>query len=371
MVTIAKYIGLDVHKDTIAVASCAGGPLESVQVHGTVPHDLPRLLHKLAELGPLERLSVVYEAGPTGFGLCRALRDHGVNCIVVAPNRVPQMPGPKIKTDKRDARWLAHQLRMNGLSGIAIPDQELEALRDLIRAREDSLYTRRRTRQQMSALLLRHDVRWTGKRTWNPAHSAWMQSLRLSSEAPELAKKHYLTVIAQLDGRIEELSADIERIAGSLRGIHGVLFRMLQAMRGVQALTSATLVSELGDLRRFKSASKLMSYVGMVPSEYSSGSRVKKGSITKAGNPHVRRVLVEACWSGRLRPAHPKRLKRRQAGLDQAVIDIAWKAQKRLYTRYRRMRARGKEQNVTIIAMAREMLGFMWAIGQRVEAQSA
>lgn len=371
MQKIAKYVGLDVHKDTIAVASSSGGPLESVVVHGSVPNDLPKLLAKLSTLGPLDRLSVVYEAGPTGFGLCRALRDHGVCCIVVAPNRVPQIPGPKLKTDKRDARWLAHQLRMNSLTGIAIPDEELEALRDLVRAREDSVHARRRTRQQLGALLLRHDLRWTGKSSWNQLHITWIASLRLSSEAPELAKKHYLTVIAQLDSRIEELTTDIERIASTLRGIHGELYRMLQALRGVQTLVAATLVSELGDLRRFPSASKLMSYVGMVPSEYSSGPRMKKGSITKAGNPHVRRVLVEACWSGRLRPAHPERLKRRQKGLDQAVIDIAWKAQKRLYTRYRRMRARGKEQNVTIIAMAREMLGFMWAIGQRVDAQSA
>jgi transposase len=199
----------------------------------------------------------------------------------------------------------------------------------------------------------------------------WIQGLRLGSEAQELAKKHYLTVICHLDERIEELTADIERIAAGLQGVHGELYRRLQAMRGVSTIVSATMVSELGDLRRFKNPSKLMSYVGMVPREYSSGPKTWRGSITKAGNPHVRRVLVEACWSGRLRPAHTVRLKRRQEGLDQAVIDIAWKAQKRLNTRFKRMRARGKPQNVTIIAMARELLGFMWAIGQKVEAQGA
>lgn len=371
MVKIAKYVGLDVHKDTIAIASCTGGPLESAKDEGTVPHDLPRLLRKLVSLAPAEHLRVVYEAGPTGFGLCRALKDQGIACIVVAPNRVPQMPGPRIKTDKRDARYLAWQLRMGTLSGIAIPDEELEALRDLTRAREDSLHARRRTRQQLSGLLLRHDVRWSGKSTWGPAHVAWIQGLRLGSEAQELAKKHYLTVIRHLDERVEELTSDIERLALLLGGVHGLLYRMLQALRGVSTIVAATIVCELGDLRRFKSASRLMSYVGMVPREYSSGPKSWRGSITKAGNPHVRRVLVEASWSGRLRPAHPERLKRRQVGLDQAVIDIAWKTQKRLYDRYRRMRARGKPQNVTIIALAREMLGFIWSIGQRVEQKSA
>jgi transposase len=369
MVKVAKYVGLDVHKDTIAVASCTGGPMQPARDEGTVPHDLTRLLRKLASLAPLEHLHVVYEAGPTGFGLCRALRDHGVACIVVAPNRVPQMPGPRIKTDKRDARWLAWQLRMGSLNGIAIPDEELEALRDLVRAREDSIYTRRRTRQQLSGLLLRHDVKWTGKHTWGPRHVEWIKSLRLSSEAQELAKKHYLEVVHHLDERIEELSSDIERISTALPGVHGTLYRALQALRGVSTIVAATFVCELGDLRRFKSAGRLMSYVGMVPREYSSGPKTWRGSITKTGNPHVRRVAVEASWSGRLRPARPVRLQRRQEGLDQAVIDIAWKAQKRLYERYRRMRARGKEQNVTIIAMARELLGFAWAIGQRVEPQ--
>ncbi len=371
MVKIAKYVGLDVHKDTIAIASCTGGALESVKDEGTVVHDLPRLMRKLSTLAPLEHLSVVYEAGPTGFGLCRSLRDHGVRCIVVAPNRVPCVPGPKIKTDKRDARWLSFQLRMNGLTGIAIPDEELEALRDLVRAREDSLHALRRTRQQLSALLLRHDLRFTGKSTWNQKHLGWIESLRLESEAPELAKKHYLMVIRQHDERIDELTENIERLAAALKGVHGELYRMLQALRGVSTIVAATIVAELGDLRRFKSASRLMSYLGMVPSEYSSGRRSKRGSITKAGNSHVRRVLVEACWSGRLRPARPVRLQRRQAGLDQAVIDIAWKAQKRLNERFKKMRARGKPQNITIIAMAREMIGFIWAIGQHMGPKSA
>ncbi|MFN0244653.1 MAG: transposase [Planctomycetota bacterium] len=214
-------------------------------------------------------------------------------------------------------------------------------------------------------------MRQTGKQTWGHKRIEWIQGLRLGSEAEEIVKKHHVAVIRHLDERIEELTNEIERLALLLRGVHGELYRMLQALRGVSTIVAATLVCELGDLRRFKSASPLMSYVGMAPREHSSGPRVWRGSITKAGNPHVRRVLVEACWSGRLRPARPVRLQRRQAGLDEAVIDIAWKTQKRLYDRYRRMRARGKEQNVTIIALAREMLGFIWSIGQRVAQPSA
>jgi transposase len=371
MVKIAKYVGLDVHKDTIAVATCTGGPLASAKDEGILPHDLVKLRRKLLGLAPAEHLHVVYEAGPTGFGLCRDLKAHGISCIIVAPNKVPLMPGPRIKTDKRDARYLAWQLRMGTLAGIALPDEELEALRDLIRAREDALHTRRRTRQQLGGLLLRHGARWPGKSTWSVKYLEWVNSLRLGSEAQELAKQQYLGEVKHFDERIELLTEQIERLAGMLRDEHGELYRALQALRGVSTIVAATLVCELGDLRRFGTASQLMSYVGMVPREHSSGARVWRGSITKAGNPHVRRVLIEGAWSGRLRPAMPERLKRRQQGLDQAVIDIAWKAQKRLYARYCRMRARGKPQNVAIVAMARELLGFVWSIGQQIGKKSA
>jgi transposase len=371
MVKITKYVGLDVHKDTIAVASCTGGPLASAKDEGILPHDLPKLRRKLLSLADAEHLRVVYEAGPTGYGLCRDLKANGISCIIAAPNKVPLMPGPRIKTDKRDARYLAWQLRMGTLTGIALPDEELEALRDLIRAREDALYTRRRTRQQLGGLLLRHGARWPGKSTWNQKYIDWIGGLRMGSEAQELAKQQYLGEVKHFDERIEMLTEQIERLAGMLRGVHAELYRSLQALRGVRALVAATLVCELGDLRRFETASRLMSYVGMVPREYSSGARTWRGSITKAGNPHVRRVLIEAVWSGRLKPAGGARLKRRQVGIDQAVVDIAWKAQKRLYTRYFKMRARGKPQNVAIVAMARELLGFIWSIGQQVGKTSA
>ena len=370
MVKIAKFVGLDVHKDSIAIAVSEGGPL-GVQDVGVIAHDVPKLMRKLRGLGALEDLSVVYEAGPTGFGLCRALRAEGVQCMVVAPNRVPKMPGTRIKTDKRDARHLAFMLRAGQLSGITLPDEELEALRDLTRAREDALKARRRARQQLSGFLLRHGRHWKGKSGWTAAHLEWIRAQRFGSEAQHLALTHYSDEVARLGAAIDRLSEDIERIAGQLSGVHGLLYRSLQALRGVRTLVAATVVCELGDLRRFAKPSRLMSYVGLVPSEHSSGPRVFRGGITKTGNPHVRRVLLEAAWAGRLRPARPVRLQRRQQGVDPKVIDISWKAQKRLHSRYVRMRARGKEQNVTIIALARELLGFVWAIGQEAAPISA
>lgn len=372
MVKIAKYVGLDVHKDTIAIASCTGGPMSSAKDEGILPHDLPKLRRKLLSLAPAEHLAVAYEAGPTGYGLCRDLRKHGISCMIVAANRVPQMPGPRVKTDKRDARHLAWQLRMGALTGIALPDEELEALRDLIRAREDALYTRRRTRQQLAGLILRHGKRWSGKSTWSSSkYMDWIKSLRFGTEAQELAKQQYLGEVEHFGERIDQLTENIERLADAMKGVHGDLYRALQGFRGISTIVAITLVCELGDLRRFASAGRLMSFVGMVPREHSSGSRVWRGSITKSGNAHVRRVLIEAAWSGRLRPARPKRLQRRQEGLDPEVIAIAWNAQKRLHRRHRSMTARGKPQNVAIIAMARELLGFLWSVGQVIGAKSA
>lgn len=371
MVKIAKFVGLDVHKDTIAMAVVGGGPLETIRAPVIIPHDVPKLVKRLLAEAPAEHLRVVYEAGPTGFGLCRDLLAKGIDCIVVAPNRVPIMPGPRIKTDKRDARNLAHQLRMGALSPITLPDHESEALRDLVRAREDALMHRRRARQQLGGFVLRHGFRYDGKTKWTPKYLEWIGSLRFGSRAQMIARDFYRDRIVRLNKEIEELSEQVIAIASELTGIRATLYRWLQALRGVRELTAATIVCELGDLRRFSSPSKLMSYLGMVPREHSSGNSVWRGSITKAGNPHVRRVLIEAAWPGRLRPARPAALLKRQEGVPEPVIDIAWNAQKRLHTRYRNMRARLKPQNVVIIALARELLGFIWAIGQQVELKSA
>lgn len=364
MVKVAKFVGLDVHKDTICLAVASGGPLEQVRDVVTLPHDVSGLVKCLLRLAPADKLRVAYEAGPTGFGLCRELSKRGIHCIVVAPNRVPIRPGPRLKTDKRDARNLAHQLRMGALVPIALPDVEQEAVRDLLRAREDLLMHRRRARQQLAGFLLRLGARYEDKTTWTEKYLQWVASVPLGAPAQILARDHYLAHVRRLDREIEEITEQVESVAVSLTGLPGGLYHSYQALRGAKSIVAATLVAELGDLQRFSSPSKLMAYLGMVPRVHASGERVWRGSITKAGNPHVRRVLVEAAWAGRLRPSNEsKHLKKRQEGLSETVIDIGWRAQKRLYKRYTSMRARMKPQNVIIVAMARELVGFIWAIG--------
>lgn len=364
MTRVAKFVGLDVHKDTISIAWAEGGPLGDPTIVGTVPHDVPRLVKHLLRIAPAERLWVAYEAGPTGFGLCRSLMADGIRCMVVAPNRVPHEPGRRVKTDKRDARDLARALRAGNLRGIALPEVEQEAVRDLLRAREDCVRALRSVRQQTQGFLLRNGVIWKGGSSWTLKHHEWLHGLQFSAEAQSVTFKHYLGEVERLVQSRDHLTAEVEGLVPTLA--QALLYRSLQALRGVSTIVASTLVCELGDLRRFPSASRLMSFIGLTPSEHSSGSKQSRGSITKAGNGHVRRALVEAAWAGRLKPARPLRLQRRQAGLDPAVIDIAWKAQHRLHKRYVRLRGRGRPQNLTIVALARELAGFIWAIGQQV-----
>lgn len=370
MQKIAKFVGLDVHKDTITIAWAEGGPFEGAVLEGTVPHDLPRLIKRLLKLGAAEHLWVAYEAGPTGYGLARALLEAGIQCIVVAPNRVPKMPGNRVKTDKRDARDLAMALRAGSLSGIALPEIEVEAMRDLIRAREDCVRALRTMRQQLGAFLLRHNRHWKERSTWTQRHRAWIRGQRFSAEAQLVTCRHYMCEVERLEQARDFLGEEIARLMPTLE--KAPLFRAFQALRGVSTIVAATLVCEVGQFSRFPSAGRFMSYLGLTPSEHSSGSRVNRGAITKAGNAHVRRVLVEAVWSGGChRPAVSLILRRRQEGLDPAVIDIAWKAQKRLHSRHKAMMARGKGKNVTIVALARELAGFIWAIACEVEQRPA
>lgn len=369
MVKVAKFIGLDVHKDTIALALSEGGPSSEAIALGTVPNDFSRLLKKLLELGEPQDLRVAYEAGPTGYPLCRKLLEHGIACIVVAPNKVPRLVGRRVKTDQRDAKDLAQALRMGALQGISLPDRACEALRDLIRAREDVVRALRRSRQQLKGFLLRHDLVWRGRSSWTMAHFAWMRTLRFSSEAQTITLTHYLGEIDRLVQSRDHLEGEIERLMPTT--IQYPLFRALQALRGVSTIVAATLTCELHDVKRFQSAGRLMSFVGLTPSEHSSGDKRVRMSITKGGNAHVRRVLVEAAWAARLRPARTVRLLRRQQGVAPAIVDIAWKAQQRLHKRYVSMRLKGRPQNLTIVALARELVGFVWAIGQEVELQPA
>lgn len=370
MQKIAQYVGLDVHKDTIALAVAPAGPGLEVRDLGEMRHDVPHVVKRILKLGEPESLHVAYEAGPTGYGLCRALEGAGIRCSVVAPSKTPQVSGDRVKTDRRDAAKLARFLRAGELIAIALPEKDVEALRDVLRAREDVVFAQRRARQQLSAFLLRHDRKWSGRSTWTQKHLLWIRSQRFDSEAQQQVLENYAQEVERQTRRLFEATEQIEALAPKTQSC-AVLYAWLQSIRGIGPIVAATIVAEIGDLRRFRAASRLMSYVGVVPSERSSGPTVRRGSITKAGNPHVRWKLIEAAWHARHRPALSLHLKRRSAGVPQAIQDIAWKAQVRLHKRYRSMTARGKRPQTTVVAMARELCGFIWAIGQQVPPSAA
>lgn len=365
MKSVKQYVGLDVHKETIAIAVAPGGPGLEVQDRGTIPNDWNRVVKRLRALGRPEDLFVAYEAGPTGYGLYRRFTEAGISCIVVAPSKTPRRPGEKVKTDRLDAQRLARYLRAGELTAVTPPGREQEALRDALRAREDSVRALRRARQQLSGFLLRHDRRWREKTTWGTKHMEWIRSQRFDSEIQRQVLEDYYREVVRLEDRVKGWDADVARFAESCKPTLD-LYRALQALKGVSTIVAATLVAEIGDLRRFARASHLMSYLGLSPSEHSSGPKVSRGAITKAGNTHVRYKLVQAAWNYRHRAAMTRTLKERQDGLPKSVCDIAWQAQKRLNRKYSVMIARGKRPQTTIVAVARELCGFIWAIGQEV-----
>jgi transposase len=328
-----------------------------------MPHDVPALIKRVLALGEAGSVHVVYEAGPTGYGLYRACHAAGIPCLIAAPSKTPQVSGDRVKTDRRDAIKLARFLRAGELVGVVPPDEEVEALRDVVRAREDAVFAQRRARQQTSSFLLRHDRKWPGKTSWTDKHLIWIRSQRFASEAQQQVLADYVREVERQTQRLAEATIHVEALAPETAAC-AKLYHWLQALRGVGTITAATIVAELGDLRRFKTPSRLMSYVGLVPSERSSGPKTRRGAITKAGNPHVRWKLIESAWHARHRPALSIKLRRRTVGVPKEVCDIAWKAQKRLHHRYWAMTGRGKRPQTTIVALARELVGFIWAIAQ-------
>jgi transposase len=346
-------IGLDVHASSIRLAAVRGDELVDER---TLPYE-----HEAVERAVRRwpRARCCYEAGPTGFGLYRHLVRHGIDCVVVAPGLVPQRPGDRVKTDPRDARKLA-QLHADGLlEPIHVPSRELEAARDLIRAREDARIERMRARHRLSKSLLRNDRRLPTS-CWGVTRRRWLAAQTFEQPARQAAFDDYLHALDLLDARIETLEREIDALAAAPP--FAPLVGRLRCLRGVDTLTALGLVAEIGDFDRFASAEEFMSFVGLVPSERSSGERRRQGSITKAGNAHVRRLLVEAAWSARRRPRVGERLIRRQHGQDPLVRARAWRCQQRLYRRWRRMAARGKPPQKIVVACARELAGFVWAI---------
>ncbi len=359
------FVGMDVHKDSIDVATGdeRGG---EVRHYGAIGGDLAavsRLARKLESAGG--PLVFVYEAGPCGFGIYRMLRARGHECWVVSPGLTPRSNADRIKTDRRDCLKLARLARAGELTPIHVPDEVDEAMRDLVRTREDAVVMQRQARQRLGALLLRNDIRYAAKTAWTPAHRRWIAVLKLPQAAQQLAFEEYVQAVDEAGGRIARLETAIRDELQHWRWLPVVV--ALQAFRGIQTLHAVRIVAELGDLSRFGTARHLMAYLGLVPCEHSSGQQRQQGSITKAGNSSARRALVEAAWAYRYGARVSPIIARRQSGIAKPVTDLAWKAQLRLCARLRRLSARGLHRNKIVVAVARQLSGFVWALGQKVK----
>jgi transposase len=337
---------------------------------GTIPNE-PEAVHKLMRrLGPAEQLRVCYEAGPCGYTLYWQLTRAGISCVVIAPTLIPVKAGDRVKTDRRDAEKLARSFRSGDLTPVWVPDAAHEALRDLVRAREAAKKDQLRARHRLQKFLLRHGQRPpAGTAAWTEKYRRWLSTVRFDAPAQEATRADYVAEVEHVRERIGRLERALDEAVEATPAAMRAVIDALQALRGIAKLAAVTIVAEVGRLSRFAGPRQLMGYSGAVASEHSSGPRVRRGAITKTGNAHLRRIVVEAAWSYRHRPAIGPTLRQRQAGQSAAVTAIAWKAQERLHGRYRRLLARGKVKQQVVTAIARELLGFIWAIGVAVEGQ--
>ncbi len=360
-----KYVGLDTHKDTIAVAvsDAAGGKPRYYGEIANTPEAITKLAKKLSPDG--EVISFCYEAGPCGYGIYRQISKMGHDCSVVAPSLIPSRPGDRVKTDRRDSESLSRFHRAGELTPVWVPDQEQEAIRDLTRAREDMKAMERQSRQRLNAFLLRHGkVYESGKSKWTQAHFRWLERVKFEVPVQQIVFEEYVGAIKQNQQRVSGLEDEMLKVmeGWSL----GPVVEALMALRGVKLITAMTVMAELGDITRFDSPSQLMAYLGLVPSEYSSGKSKRRGGITKTGNGHVRRVLTESAWCYRFQARRTAHLQRRIEKTSEEVQAIAWKAQKRLCGRYQHLLERGKLRVQVCTAIARELVGFIWAIACEV-----
>jgi len=362
-----RFLGLDVHAETIAVAVAeADGTVRSL---GTIANREEAVRKLVKKLGPVEHLRACYEAGPTGYVLYWQLTQLGVECIVIAPSLVPVKAGDRVKTDRRDAEKLARSFRSGDLTAVWVPDAGSEALRDLVRAREAAKQDQLRARHRLNKFLLRagrHPA--PGVKAWTLPYMAWVRALRFEQPAQESTRLDYLHEVEHMGERVKRLEQAIRDAVKLAAPVIQTVIAGLQALRGVAELSAVTIVSELGSLTRFAGPRQLMAYSGTVPSEDSSGKRTRRGGITKTGNAHLRRIAVESAWSYRLRPGIGPELRRRQQGVPEEIKEIAWKAQNRLHKRYVKLSLAGKDQRKIVTAVGRELLGFIWAIGVRAEA---
>jgi transposase len=356
---------LDVHKETIAVAVARTGR-EEPEYRGEIAHTpqaIAKLLKKLSPAG--EMLDVCYEAGPCGYGLYRELVARGHRCTVVAPALIPRKAGVRLKTDRRDAVLLARLHRAGELTAVWVPGEEQEAIRDLTRAREDMKAIELKARQRLGAFLLRHgQVYRDGTSRWTQRHWRWLEALRMPSPVQQLVLQEYIEAVKEAQRRVAGLEEQVRQVVAdwSLRPV----VEGLMALRGVSLLVAVTTLAELGDLSRFDSPRELMGYLGLIPSEHSSGGSRRQGGITRTGNGHARRVLVEAAWNYRFPARKTRAIEQRAERTSVAVQAIAWAAQKRLCARYQALLRAGKQKPQVTTAVARELAGFLWAIACEV-----
>ena len=365
-----RHVGLDVDSASIAVAVAeSSGEVRSL---GSVPYNVESLRKLLKKLGPAGKLKVCYEAGPHGYRLYWFLTGLGVHCDVVAPTLIPTRPGDRVKTNRRDAEKLARSYRSGDLTAVWVPDAEHEALRDVVRAREAAKKDQLRARHRLGKFLLRRGMRAAdGIKAWTSTHLAWVETLHFEHGGVEAAFIDYLHEVKHATERVARLDKAIDVVVASAPEQMQALVAALQGLRGVKKVAAATLVAEIGPPSRFQHPKQLMGYSGMVSSENSTGMTVRRGAITKTGNAHVRRVAGEAAWAYQYRPSVSLEIKRRQEGLSRDIQEISWKAQQRLCSRFRRLQAKGKQRQKVVVAVARELLGFVWAIGIQVEKELA
>ena len=358
----AAYIGLDVHKASISVAIAEAGRQEP-EFRGEIPHvpqAIDTLVRQLSQRFAGQPLLFSYEAGPCGYGIYHQIQASGHDCEVVAPTLIPRRAGDRVKTDRRDAQMLARLSRSGELTPVWVPTPEQEAIRDLTRAREDMKAIELKARQRLGAFLLRHGRVYPGKSKWGQAHFRWLETVRFDTPVQQIVLEEYVNAVKDAQRRVAGLET---QMAAALPGWSlAPVVEAVQAMRGVSLITAMTVLAELGDISRFNSPRQLMAYLGLVPSEHSSGDSRRQGGITKTGNGHVRRVLVEAAWSYRFPARKTRIIQRRAEKTSPAVQAIAWEAQKRLCGRFRRLAATGKVAQQVTTAVARELAGFLWAI---------
>jgi transposase len=359
------FVGLDVHKDTIAVAYAPedrGADVESLGTIGTRQCDIDKVIRRLESKGAT--LVFVYEAGPCGYWLYRYLTRQGFSCSVVAPSLIPRKAGDRVKTDRRDAVTLARLMRSGDLTSIYVPTVADEAIRDLSRGREDAVGDLKRSKVRLKAFLLRQDIRYEGRANWNAAHLRWLAKVVCPTPAQQIVFQEYVRAVSEQAERRQRLEGELHEAVKGWR-LYPVV-EAVQALRGLDLTGAVTLIAEVGDLTRFDTPRKLMSYLGLTPSEYSSGAHRRQGGITKAENGHARRALVEGAWAYRYPAKVSRHLQLRLEKLPHEVQAIGWKAQLRLCKRYRRLSARGKHVNQVVVAIAREMAAFAWAIARIV-----